>query len=115
MQHLQEQDDLELLRQYADHNSDDAFAVLVARHINQVYSAALRHVGNPVRAGEITQTVFVILARKARSLRKNTLLSAWLYQTTRFASLTFLKSGWSGRARRTEACFCGDSGPSGRE
>ncbi|GEM_PF-582914 len=104
MQHLQEQDDLELLRQYADHNSDDAFAVLVARHINQVYSAALRHVGNPVRAGEITQTVFVILARKARSLRKNTLLSAWLYQTTRFASLTFLKSEIR-RARREHEAY----------
>jgi uncharacterized protein (TIGR03435 family) len=100
---MPESDDIELLREYADHQSEDAFATLVARHINKVYSTALRHVGDPVRAGEITQTVFIILAQKAGRLRRHTLLSAWLYQTTRFAAMTFLKSEIRRTHREQEA------------
>ena len=60
--------DMDLLRQYADRNSDAAFAALVSRHVNLVYSAALRKTGNPHAAEEITQTVFIILAQKARRI-----------------------------------------------
>ena len=51
MQHI---DDIELLRQYAEEQSDAAFAILVQRHINRVYTAALRHVESPHQAEEIT-------------------------------------------------------------
>ena len=54
--------DTELLWEYARRNSEAAFDALVSRHINLVYSAALRHVGNPHLAEEITQAVFIILA-----------------------------------------------------
>jgi len=47
-----------------------AFATLVARHVNKVYSVVLRHTGNPRQAEEITQAVFVILARKSRHLER---------------------------------------------
>ena len=62
---MQDAADMELLRQYVLRNSEDAFAALVTRHVNLVYSAALRKTGNPHAAEEITQAVFIILARKA--------------------------------------------------
>ena len=60
--------DMELVRQYAGQQSESAFATLVARHVNLVYSAALRQTASPQLAEEIAQTVFIILARKAGSL-----------------------------------------------
>ena len=83
---------MELLRQYADRNSDEAFAALVARHVNLVYSAALRKTGNADAAGEITQAVFIILAQKAGRLSQRTILSGWLYQTTRLTAANFLRT-----------------------
>jgi DNA-directed RNA polymerase specialized sigma24 family protein len=58
---MQEEDDSRLLREYVKQGSEGAFAALVSRHINKVYSVALRHVGNAHQAEEITQAVFVIL------------------------------------------------------
>jgi len=76
---MQELDDIALLRKYAEENSEEAFATLVARHINKVYSVALRQTNNPHSAEEITQAVFVILATKANKLVEHTMLSGWLY------------------------------------
>jgi RNA polymerase sigma factor (sigma-70 family) len=89
---MQEVADMELLRQYADRNSDEVFAALVARHVNLVYSAALRKTGNADAAQEITQAVFIILAQKAGRLSQRTILSGWLYQTTRLTAANFLRT-----------------------
>jgi DNA-directed RNA polymerase specialized sigma24 family protein len=98
---MQDLDDDSLLRQYAEGNSEEAFASIVSRHIDKVYSAALRQTRNPAHAEEITQAVFVILAKKAGGFSKRVILSGWLYQTARLASLTFLKSEIR-RARREQ-------------
>jgi uncharacterized protein (TIGR03435 family) len=89
---MEELADIELLRQYAHQKSDEAFAVLVNRHVNLVYSAALRKTNNSHAAEEITQAVFIILAQKAGGLRDGTILSGWLYQATRLTSANFLRT-----------------------
>ena len=88
---MQTKGDIELLREYAAHGSDQAFAMLVSRHINMVYSAALRHVRNPSQAEEITQAVFIVLARKASSLGSRTVLSGWLFHTARLTAANYLR------------------------
>ena len=101
---MQELDYIILLREYVERNSEEAFAVLVARHINKVYSVALRQTGNPHSAEEITQAVFVILARKSPHLGKQVILSGWLYQTARLTAVTFIRGGIR-RARREQKAY----------
>jgi RNA polymerase sigma factor (sigma-70 family) len=100
---MPELDDIELLAQYARDNSEAAFATLVTRHVNLVYSTALRNAGNPHAAAEITQAVFLILARKARSLSRRTILSGWLYQTARLTAANFLRAEIRRQYREQEA------------
>ena len=88
--------DMDLVREYADGNSEVAFASLVQRHINLVYSVALRFTRNSEDAQDVTQAVLIILAQKAGSLRQRTLLTGWLYETTRFVAIRFLRT----KARR---------------
>src|ERR1043166_7061104 len=100
---MPELDDQQLLREFARENSPDAFAALVTRYVNLVYSAALRSTGNPDHAAEIVQAVFVILARKAGSLRPGTVLSGWLYQTARLTAANFVKGEIRRQRREQEA------------
>lgn len=68
--------DADLLIAYTDRGAEDAFAALVQRYLPVVYAAALRQVGGDNHhAQEVAQTVFTVLARKARALR--TLEQAW--------------------------------------
>ena len=96
-------DDLTLLREYAKSNSEEAFAALVSRHVNLVYSVALRQVRDPHLAGEITQAVFIILARKADVLGQKTILSGWLCRTARYASANALTIQRRRQRREQEA------------
>ena len=101
---MHELDDSVLLREYVEQGSDAAFATLVTRHINKVYSVALRHTRNPGSAEEITQAVFVILARKSRHLGKRVILSGWLYQTARLTTVTHIR-GEIRRVRREQEAY----------
>jgi RNA polymerase sigma factor (sigma-70 family) len=96
-------EDSALLRRYVQHQSDDAFAALVTRHINLVYSVALRQGGSPENAEEITQAVFIILAKKAAGLRHDKALSSWLFQTSRLTAANFVRSESRRRNREQEA------------
>ena len=90
-----ESDDHSLLAAYVN-GSEPAFTALVRRHIDLVYSAALRQVRNPHTAADVTSAVFLVLARKAGELAPGAIIAAWLHSTTRFAALKAIRA----RARR---------------
>jgi RNA polymerase sigma factor (sigma-70 family) len=96
-------DDMGLLQEYAQNNSEQAFAGLVSRHTNLVYSVALRRVHNPHLAQEIAQTVFIILAQKAKSLSPKTILPGWLCRTARYVSADTLKTQRRRQMREQES------------
>src|SRR5262245_31458493 len=93
---MQAMSDSQLLRAYSRDGSEAAFAELVARHTDLVYSAALRQVNSPDLARDVAQSVFADLARKARSLagkmEDEQSLVGWLYRGTRFAASTLLRN-----------------------
>lgn len=92
-------DDLELLRRFAATADEAAFATLVERHVALVHSVALRVARNPDAAQEITSAVFIVLARKARTLDAKTVLPGWLYHTARLTAANYVR-GEIRRARR---------------
>src|SRR5215470_17379693 len=85
------QSNAQLLERYVRDRSEEAFAEIVRRHLNLVFSAALRQVLQPQLAEEVTQSVFVDLARQAKSLAPDTILSAWLYQVTRRTAIDVIR------------------------
>ncbi len=97
-------EDAELLRRYAAAGSETAFANLVRKHADLVYSAALRLLnGDSHRAQDVTQQVFTELARQARTLVKHPSLAGWLYTTTRQMALRVIRSENRRQAREREA------------
>src|SRR2546422_765938 len=96
-------EDLQLLRQYAEHRSERAFTELVNRHLDFVYSTALRLLKESQLAEDVTQLVFIKLARKAGALREGTVLTGWLYRTTQFVAQTARRSDWRRRKRESLA------------
>lgn len=91
---MNELSDSELLAAYTSQRSEEAFRVLVARHVDFVYSAALRQLQNPHGAEEATQSAFIALAAKAADLPPQTVIPGWLHHAARFAAL---------KLQRTEA------------
>jgi DNA-directed RNA polymerase specialized sigma24 family protein len=97
--------DAELLRQFADTRSDAAFAEIVRRHIDFVSAAALRQVhGDAHLAADVTQQVFVDLARKSATLAGHPVLIGWLHTSARFASIQLIRAEQRRLNREREAC-----------
>lgn len=97
-------DDAELLRRYAEENSEAAFAELVRRHLGLVYHAALRQCGGDAhRAEDVAQAVFTDLARKAGKLAGRPVLAGWLHTSTRYAAAQAVRTEVRRQVREREA------------
>ncbi|SPE51351.1 RNA polymerase, sigma-24 subunit, ECF subfamily [Verrucomicrobia bacterium] len=88
--------DKDLLRDFIEHRSETAFQALSERHADLVFATALRRVGEASAAQEVTQDVFVALARKAPWLKGETSLTGWLYKAALFQA----RRWWRGEMRR---------------
>ena len=97
-------EDTALLRRYANAHAEADFAEIVRRHVNLVYSAALRQVnGDAHLAQDVTQLVFADLARKAESVASHRVLAGWLFTSTRFAAAKAVRGEQRRHAREAEA------------
>lgn len=95
--------DGELLKRYVTDRHEPAFTELVSRHLNLVYSAALRQMaGNAHLAQEVTQSVFVDLAHKALNLQERENLAGWLYTSVHFAATKMIRTETRRKARELE-------------
>lgn len=93
-------DDTQLIAAFASERSEPAFAELVARHIDLVYATALRAVnGDAHLAQDVTQAVFVALARKAAGLPPGVVLAGWLHRHTCYVAATAVRTERRRKAR----------------
>ncbi len=100
---MNDQTDQQLLRDYAVHCSETAFAELVRRHLDLVHSAAQRMLGNPAAATDVTQATFVALAQHAAKLTDRPALSGWLHTTARNLAVKTIRTDARRRLREQEA------------
>jgi len=103
---MNEGSDKQVLIDYATRHDDAAFAEIVRRYRDLVYSAAQRQVST-ADAAEVAQSVFIDLATKAESvaarLSGESTLAGWLHRATRFAALKHLRAGHRRVANETQA------------
>jgi RNA polymerase sigma factor (sigma-70 family) len=95
--------DQQLLRDYSERHSEPAFAELVRRHVDLVYTAALRMVCDSHLAEDVTQGAFVALARNSPRLTDRPVLSGWLHCTAQNLAANAVRSEVRRRAREQEA------------
>ena len=95
--------DWDLLQEYAKRGSETAFAELVRRHIDWVYSVALRQGRNPEMAKDIVQSAFALLARKGPGLRAGVSVGGWLFRSTCFLAKCALRAEQRRKVREEAA------------
>jgi RNA polymerase sigma factor (sigma-70 family) len=111
--------DLDLLEKFVREHSQDAFGEIVRRHLNLIYSAALRQVRSPQLAEEIAQSVFTDLACQAGKLNRATggppVLTAWLYAVTRRTAVDVVRKESRRRLREQIAMEMNDMNAAANE
>jgi RNA polymerase sigma factor (sigma-70 family) len=96
-------DDHELLREYVQNQSQEAFRQLVDRHLGMVLSAARRMAGDAHLAEEVAQGVFTALAQKSATLGASVVVGGWLYNTTRHMAMHVVRAEQRRRQREETA------------
>ena len=109
---IADMNDAQLLQDFAGQNSEAAFRSLVERHLPLVFGTARRMTGDNALAEDIAQTVFILLAAKAKRLGRATILAGWLHRTTRFVAARALTAEQRRRRREQEAVTMQSSTPS---
>ncbi len=103
IQRVNDQTDQQLLRDYAERQSEAAFAAIVHRYVDLVYSAALRLSYDAHTAKDVTQSVFVALAQNTQQLTDRPVLAGWLHTTARNLTVKTVRSDARRRVREQEA------------
>lgn len=93
----------DLLADFRNTRSEAAFSELVRRYTNLVYSVANRRLANVSLAQEVTQLVFIRLAKAVPTLRSDAELVAWLHRTTVHVSIDLWRSESRRHAREEQA------------
>lgn len=83
-------DDRSLLHEYAEKGLEEAFAEIVHRYADMVYSVCMRELSDPEHAAEASQAAFFALSQHAKKIRKKT-VSGWLMKTAKYTSINLLK------------------------
>lgn len=101
---MREKSDAELLRLFAHERVETAFAEVVRRHLGLVYAVARRQVGGDAHlAQDVTQRVFIDLARKAAALAEREVLGGWLFRSAQFTAIDAVRAERRRRTREAEA------------
>src|SRR6266516_3097510 len=112
---MQLKSDTQLLREYAERGTEAAFAEIVSRHTNLVYSAALRQADSPDLAADVAQSAFIGLARGAKALSRDLAdsasLAGWLCRSARNISLNLRRDEFRRHSRERQAMENLDSMP----
>jgi len=96
-------EDWQLLNDYRNDGSEAAFVELMDRHLDMVYSTALRRLGDVPAAEEVAQSVFCLLVQKAHQLTADVVLVGWLYQTARYQAANYVRGERRRRQREQDA------------
>jgi RNA polymerase sigma factor (sigma-70 family) len=96
--------DSDLLRKFVDDRDEDAFVQIVDRHIDMVYAAASRQLAGSSHADDVTQAVFIVLAKKAAKVNGNT-LAGWLVNAARLLAKQSMREEWRRKEREQQAAI----------
>ena len=96
--------DSDLLRKFVDDRDEDAFAQIVDRHIDMVYAAANRQLAGSSHADDVTQAVFIVLAKKAAKVNGFT-LAGWLVNAARLLAKQSILEEWRRKQREQQAAI----------
>ncbi|MDB6129057.1 MAG: hypothetical protein JWM04_164 [Verrucomicrobiales bacterium] len=100
--------DQQLLREYVRDKSESAFAELVRRHVDLVYSSALRMVADRHLAKDVTQSVFLALAQNATSLIGRPVIAGWLHRTAQNLAAKVVRAEVKRKMREQESAKLDD-------
>src|SRR6516162_9665278 len=85
--------DSELLRAYAARRDESAFAELMRRHGGLVWGVCRRSLAREQDAEDAFQATFLVLSRKAESIRAGQSLPSWLFGVARRSAILIRQRG----------------------
>jgi RNA polymerase sigma-70 factor (ECF subfamily) len=103
---LEKLSDRELLHHFVRQHDDEAFARLMRRHHPLVQGVALRVLGNWHDSEDVTQAVFLVLARKAASLGWHDSVACWLYGVAYHLALKAKAASDRRQSKERQEVYC---------